>query len=124
MGTLIFLGLLGVALAILPFIFQAGGEGRYRRGVGWYFDARTSRDVLMKHHTVGTEGHQEGASPRAIRLWFISGIGLLAIAVITWVPLGIYGLSVIIGLFALVYLLRAGQARRENRWLRGPGSPQ
>src|SRR2546422_6332919 len=88
MISVLFVGLLGVLLAILPFIFQAGAEGRYRRGVGWYFDARTPRDVLMKQHAGGTDGHEQGASPRAIRIWLISGIGLLAIAVVTWVRWG------------------------------------
>jgi hypothetical protein len=120
MVTILFASLFGVALVLLPFFFQAGGEGRFRRGVGWYFDARTSRDVLMKQRTASVEGHQEGASGREIKLWLVAGIGLLALAVVTWVPFGIYGLSVIIGLFALVYFLRAFQAWRENRWLRGP----
>jgi hypothetical protein len=118
MVTILFASLLGVALILLPFFFQAGGEGRFRRGVGWYFDASTSRDVLMKQRTA-VKGHQQGASGRAIKLWLIAGIGLLTLAVITWIPFGIYGLSVIIGLFALVYFLRALQAWRENRWLRG-----
>ena len=65
-------------------------------------------------------GVEQGASEKAIVGWLISGVGLMAVAVFTWVPLGIYGLSVVIGLFGLVYLLRALSARRENRWLRGP----
>lgn len=120
MLDVIVISVLWGALAILPYIFKAGGEGRYRRGVGWYFDSRTPRNVLMKQRTTEGQGHEQGASEKAIAGWFISGVGLMAVAVFTWVPMGIYGLSVVIGLFGLVYLLRALSARRENRWLRGP----
>jgi hypothetical protein len=120
MLDVILISLLWGALAVLPYIFKAGGEGRYRRGAGWYLDTRTSRDVLMKQRAIEGQGHEQGASEKAITGWLISGVGLMAVAVFTWVPMGIYGLSVVIGLFGLVYLLRGLSARRENRWLRRP----
>jgi hypothetical protein len=111
---------LGAALVLLPYLFTAGSEGRFRRGVGWYFDARSSRDLLMKQRSGGAEAHQQGAPARKTHVWLVSGLGLLGLAVVTSVPVGIYSLSVIIGLFGVLYVLRALQAMRENRWLRGP----
>jgi hypothetical protein len=120
MVTVIVSILLGVVFVLIPYLFQAGGEGRYRRGVGWYLDVRSSRQTLLKERPEGIEPHTEGAPPRSIHLWLTTGIGLLALALVTWVPFGIYGLSIIFGLFGVVYVLRAIGAWRENRWLRGP----
>jgi hypothetical protein len=119
--SLILFGLLGVLFVLLPYLFKAGAEGRYRRGVGWYLDVRSSRQTLMKEPAAGAEpAHTEGAPSRSIHIWLITGIGLLALAVVTWAPFGIYGLSIILGLFGLVYVLRAFAAWRENRWLHPP----
>jgi hypothetical protein len=115
--------LLGIALVLLPFVFRAGAEGRLRRGVGWYLDTRP-RDELMPGQYAQIAPHQEGASSRAIHLWLIAGLALIGLAVLTWVPAGIYGLSVVIGIFGLLYVGRAWQAWRENRWLRGPRPPR
>lgn len=111
--------LLSFVLIFLPFLFRAGAEGRLRRGVGWYLDTRP-REELMPGQYAQLEPHQEGASPKAIHLWVVAGIGLLVMAILTWVPLRIYGLAIVIGIFGVLFLGLAIQSWRENRWLRGP----
>jgi hypothetical protein len=114
----VLVSVLSVALALIPYLFKAGGEGRYRRGVGWYLDVRSTREQLVGGS--GPAGHTIGMAPAKIRLWAISGIGLLVLAVVSWTALRTPALGVIVGIFALLSIGAAVQGWRENRYLRGP----
>jgi hypothetical protein len=109
---------LSVALVLIPYVFTAGGEGRYRRGVGWYLDVRSKREDLVR----GGEpaGHEIGMSEAKVRRWLISGAGLIVLAIVAWVVLDTPALGVVIGLIGLLCLGAAWLGWRENRYLRGP----
>jgi hypothetical protein len=119
-GGIILVSLLSVALVLIPYAFTAGGEGRYRRGVGWYLDVRSKREDLVGEGP--SAGHQIGMARAKIRRWTISGIGLLILAVVSWVVLDTPALGVIVGLFAVLCIGAAVQGWRENRYLQGPPS--
>jgi hypothetical protein len=115
----VLVSLLGVAFVVIPMLFKAGGEGRYRRGVGWYLDVRSKREDLVGG-SGEPSGHEVGMPPAKIRMWAISGAGLLVLAVISWTALSTPALGVIVGLFAVLCIGASVQGWRENRYLRGP----
>lgn len=87
-------------------------EGSYRRGVGWYMDVTTPREVLM--------GRETGPLPRertpawTIRLWGLSGLLSVAAAAAALI-LDAIGLAILLAVCGLGLLGLAWDARRRNR---------
>jgi hypothetical protein len=110
--------ILSVALTVLPWLSQAGGEGRYRRGPEWYLDVSPRPEGTVPAYQL-PERKMTVAS-RSIRLWGLTGLGLVVLAVAAWLLGDAEIAGVVIGLVGLAYLGKAVEAWRENRWVRGP----
>jgi hypothetical protein len=91
---------------------RAAREGSYRRGVGWYMDVKTPREVVM--------GRESAPLPRertpgwVLGLWTVSGVASLLGAVVAWV-LGAAGLAILLAVCGVGLVALAWDARRRNR---------
>lgn len=111
---------IAVGIAVVGLLLLSTGrtvrEGSYRRGVGWYMDVSTPRDVLM--------GGESGPLPRettpawTIRLWGYSGLASAAGAVAAFIVDAI-GLAILLAVCGLGLLGLAWDARRRNRRVAG-----
>jgi hypothetical protein len=110
--------LLSLALTVLPWLSQAGREGRDRRGPEWYLDVGARREGPVPAYQLPER--KITVSPRAIRIWALTGAGLVAVAVAAWAVAGAEIVGGVIGLLGLAYLGRAVEGWRENRWVQGP----
>jgi hypothetical protein len=115
--------ILGAAFTALPFLFRAGGEGRLRRGAGWYLNlSEEPLDRGMRERerqqALGPP-RTEGASPRAIRWWSIGGLGDVALAILLGTVFGLPILAGLVGVVGLALLGMAGEAWRANRYRAG-----
>jgi hypothetical protein len=107
---------IAVAIAFLGLLLLNTGrtvrEGSYRRGVGWYMDVTTPREVLMGREHGPLPGER---TPRwTIRLWGSSGLASMAGAVAALI-LDAVGLAILLGVCGLGLLGLAWDARRRNR---------
>jgi hypothetical protein len=116
-----------IALAILLTIVGLVGmysgraryEGTHRRGAGWYLQVGSRPDFSPGPSPPVLSSSRLVASTAA-------GVGLVALAVITWVVLDFPGaLPVVLGLLGVALVGMAVERWRANRWLRdevgGPG---
>jgi hypothetical protein len=113
--------LLGLAFTLVPFLFRAGGEGRLRRGVGWYLNVSgepLEREARARERSAWMRpARTEGAPLRVIALWTIGGLGDLALAGAVWGVFGAWIAAIPIGLVGLALLGMAGEGWRGNRYL-------
>lgn len=115
MGAQTWIGIV-VALVVLGLLMLNTGrtvrEGSYRRGVGWYMDVKTPRDVLL--------GREAGPLPREktprwlIGLWAGAGIASLVASVVGWV-LDAAGLAILLAVCGVGLTILSWDARRRNR---------
>jgi hypothetical protein len=91
---------------------RATREGSYRRGVGWYMDVKTPREVLMGREAGPLPG--ERTRGWLIRLWTFAGVASLLGAVVAWV-LDAVGLAILLALSGIGLVGMAWDARRRNR---------
>jgi hypothetical protein len=110
--------LLSLILTVLPWFSQSGGEGRYRRGPEWYLDVSARPEGPVPAYQLPER--KMTVSSRAIRVWGLTGLGLVVLAVTAWLLGDAEIAAVVIGLVGLAYLGKAVEAWRENRWIRGP----
>jgi hypothetical protein len=118
--------LLGVVFTLLPFLFRSGGEGRLRRGFGWYLDVSEEpldRGTRQRERQASMgPSRSEGASGRAIVVWAVGGLGDLLVAGVVWGVFGAWVAAIPIGLVGLALLGMAGEAWWANRYLAGDAS--
>jgi hypothetical protein len=115
---IVVLVLLSLALTVLPWLSQAGREGRDRRGPEWYLDVSPRREGPVPAYQLPER--KITVPPGAIRVWALTGLGLVALAVAAWVLAGAEIAGGVIGLLGLAHLGRAVEGWRENRWVQGP----
>ena len=121
MGVQTWIGIV-VAFVVLGLVLLNTGrtarEGSYRRGVGWYMDVKTPREILM--------GREAGPLPMErtprwlIALWTVAGLASVAAAIAAWV-LDAVGLAVLLAICGVGLPLLALGARRRNRRIERSG---
>lgn len=115
MGDQTWIGIV-VAFVVLGLLLLSTGrtarEGSYRRGVGWYMDVKTPREVLM--------GRESGPLPAertrgwVIGLWTVAGSASTVGAGVAWI-LDAMGLAILLGVCGIGLVAMAWDARRRNR---------
>ncbi len=111
------LGLVAATFVGLLFLNSGGAtrEGSYRRGAGWYFDASTPRDILMRGRVAIPPPSRVPAW--SIRVWGGAGGAFLAGAIVVWVVLGSPGLAIFVGVVGALEVALAWDGARRNRRL-------
>jgi hypothetical protein len=105
-----------VAFVVLGLLLLRTGrtarEGSYRRGVGWYMDVKTSREVLMGHESGPLPG--ERTRGWVIGLWTVAGSASMVGAGVAWI-LDAMGLAILLAVCGIGLVAMAWDARRRNR---------
>lgn len=96
--------------------FRAAREGSYRRGEGWYLDAKQPEEGPLPAYQ--RPGRRMGAPRSAIVGRSLGGIGLILAGVGFWTVIDLPMVGILVGVFGLAVVGYAIQGLRENRWLR------